>query len=94
MTPEKTTEQAVNEKVGIGAYLSLAFAVVFFSGLCASSQWWGVFDFTTVNGGFGRLVSGVTEQGDAIKTPWPTSEARAAPAPSTASCSLFPSFRR
>lgn len=40
MTPEKTTEQAVNEKVGIGAYLSLAFAVVFFSGLCASSQWW------------------------------------------------------
>ena len=68
MTPEKTTEQAVNEKVGIGAYLSLAFAVVFFSGLCASSQWWGVFDFTTVNGGFGRLVSGVTEQGDAIKT--------------------------
>ena len=60
MTPEKTTEQAVNEKVGIGAYLSLAFAVVFFSGLCASSQWWGVFDFTTVNGGFGRLVSGVT----------------------------------
>lgn len=35
MTPEKTTEQAVNEKVGIGAYLSLAFAVVFFSGLCA-----------------------------------------------------------
>lgn len=50
MTPEKTTEQAVNEKVGIGAYLSLAFAVVFFSGLCASSQWWGVFDFTTVNG--------------------------------------------
>ena len=68
MTPEKTTEQAVNEKVGIGAYLSLAFAVVFFSGLCASSQWRGVFDFTTVNGGFGRLVSGVTEQGDAIKT--------------------------
>lgn len=48
--------------------ISLAFAVVFFSGLCASSQWWGVFDFTTVNGGFGRLVSGVTEQGDAIKT--------------------------
>ena len=35
MPPEKTTEQAVNEKVGIGAYLSLAFAVVFFSGLCA-----------------------------------------------------------
>ena len=28
MTPEKTTEQAVNEKVGIGAYLSLAFAAV------------------------------------------------------------------
>lgn len=66
--PRKNDRTGVNEKVGIGAYLSLAFAVVFFSGLCASSQWWGVFDFTTVNGGFGRLVSGVTEQGDAIKT--------------------------
>lgn len=66
MTPEKTTEQAVNEKVGIGAYLSLAFAVVFFSGLCASSQWWGVFDFTTVNGGFGRLVSGLPGEAAAV----------------------------
>lgn len=63
MTSENTTE-----KVGIGAYLSLACAVVFFSGLCASSQWWGVFDFTTVNGGFGRLVSSVADQGETIKT--------------------------
>lgn len=38
MTPEKTTEQAVNEKVGIGAYLSLAFAVVFRSHLPSSSS--------------------------------------------------------
>lgn len=39
-----TTQEtpAVEEKVGIGAYLSLIFAIIFFSGLCASSHWWGV----------------------------------------------------
>ena len=38
-----TTQEtpAVEEKVGIGAYLSLIFAIIFFSGLCASSHWWG-----------------------------------------------------
>lgn len=66
-TTTQETPAVVEEKVGIGAYLSLIFAIIFFSGLCASSHWWGVFDFTTVNGGFGKLVSGVTQNGDALQ---------------------------
>lgn len=48
------------KKVGVGAYIALIFACVFFSGALASTQWWGVFDFTTLNGGWGKLVSNVT----------------------------------
>ena len=33
------------KKVGIGAYISLIFACVFFSGAFASNHWWGIFDF-------------------------------------------------
>ena len=66
-TTTQETPAVVEEKVGIGAYLSLIFAIMFFSGLCASSHWWGVFDFTTVNGGGGKLVSGVTQTGDALQ---------------------------
>lgn len=66
-TPAATTTPA-DEKVGIGGYISLLFAIIFFSGLCASKQWWGIFDFTTVNGTFGQLVASVADQGDAIKT--------------------------
>ena len=42
-------------KVGVGAYIVLITAIVFFSGLLKSSEWWGVFDFTTLNGAFGKL---------------------------------------
>ena len=59
---------ADNAKVGIGAYISLALAIVFFSGLCASKQWWGVFDFTTLNGSFGQLLSSVSLDGETLKT--------------------------
>ncbi len=65
MTSAQTSGE---EKVGISAYISLAFAIVFFSGVLASSQWWGIFDFTTVNGGFGKVVVSVTDAGDTIKT--------------------------
>lgn len=57
-----------SQAAGIGGYISLAFAIVFFSGLCATSEWWGVFDFTTLNGSFGTLVASVTENNDAIAT--------------------------
>lgn len=68
MTSQQEPVQVDEGKVGIVAHLSLIFAVIFFSGLCASSQWWGIFDFTTLNGGFGKLVSSVTQNGDVIQT--------------------------
>ncbi len=69
-TENKQTElnTQANEKVTIGNYISLIFACVFFSGLCATSQWWGIFDFTTLNGGFGKVVAGVSQNGDTIST--------------------------
>ncbi|MCI5851361.1 MAG: hypothetical protein MR009_07380 [Sutterellaceae bacterium] len=48
--------QTPEKKVGIGAYIALLFACVFFSGALASTHWWGVFDFTTLNGAWGKVV--------------------------------------
>lgn len=55
------------EKVGVGGYIALAFACVFFSGVLASNQWWGIFDFSTLNGAFGKLVTGVSQSSDTLK---------------------------
>lgn len=66
MSKQEQTPKA--EKVGIGGYISLIFAIVFFSGICAGNHWWGIFDFSTVNGSFGKVVTGVTQNGEAIKT--------------------------
>ncbi|WP_299013611.1 nucleoside recognition domain-containing protein [uncultured Photobacterium sp.] len=55
-------------KVTIGSYIALAFAVVFFSGLLQSNEWYGVFDFTTLNGSFGNVVYSVNETADGIQT--------------------------
>ncbi|MGL5695652.1 MAG: nucleoside recognition domain-containing protein, partial [Plesiomonas shigelloides] len=57
-----------NKPVRWGAYVALAFALIFFSGAMKSTGWQGVFDFTTLNGTFGKLVSGVKQTGDAITT--------------------------
>jgi len=57
-----------NRKVTIGSYLALAFAVVFFSGTLQSNEWFGIFDFSTLNGSFGRMVSSVSVAGEEIKT--------------------------
>ena len=48
MSNNTNTPAVDQNQVGIGGYISLIFAIVFFSGLCASKQWWGIFDFTTV----------------------------------------------
>lgn len=56
------------QKTGPGAYFALAFAAVFFSGLLGGKEWYGVFDFTTLNGAFGRVVSGVSQQGETLTT--------------------------
>lgn len=44
-------------KIGPVASFALAFAAVFFSGLLGGKEWYGVFDFTTLNGTFARVVS-------------------------------------
>ncbi len=56
------------EKVTIGGYISLIIAVLFFSGLMVSDRWWGIFDYTVLNGSFGQLVSKVTESGGELTT--------------------------
>lgn len=56
------------QKTGPGAYVALAFAALFFSGLMGGDSWYGVFDFTTLNGAFGKVVTGVSQQGDAVAT--------------------------
>lgn len=55
-------------KVGPGAYFALAFAAVFFSGLLGGKEWYGVFDFTTLNGAFGKVVTKVNLEGDTLTT--------------------------
>ncbi|BDH45077.1 hypothetical protein TUM12370_11210 [Salmonella enterica subsp. enterica serovar Choleraesuis] len=53
--------------MGPGAYLALGFAAVFFSGLLGGQHWYGIFDFTTLNGAFGRIVSSTSLDGEDIK---------------------------
>ena len=61
-----TTTPQTKEKVGIGAYVSLIFACVFFSGVLACNHWWSVFDFTSLNGGFGKVVASVSQSADGV----------------------------
>ncbi len=56
------------EKIGIGAYISLICACIFFSGALTSPEWWGVFDFSTLKGAFGKLVLGVQYQNEHLTT--------------------------
>lgn len=56
------------KKVTIGNYIFLIMACVFFSGVCATNQWWGIFDFTTINGSFGKVVTAVSQNADGIHT--------------------------
>lgn len=56
------------ERIGPGAYFTLIFAAIFFSGLLSGNTWYGVFDFTTLNGAFGRVVSSASVDGDALAT--------------------------
>lgn len=57
-----------DDKPGPGAYVALAFAAVFFSGLLAGKEWYGVFDFTTLNGAFGKVVSKASLEDGALTT--------------------------
>jgi len=62
-----TNPTKTDRKVTIGSYIALAFAVVFFSGLMHSNEWYGVFDFTTLNGSFGKVAYDVIESADGIQ---------------------------
>ena len=52
------------EKVGVGAYISLFFAMCFFSGVFYKMpdayRWLGAFDFTTLIGKFGSVSGAAT----------------------------------
>ncbi|NRF13618.1 nucleoside recognition domain-containing protein [Vibrio coralliilyticus] len=54
-------------KVTWGCYVALAFAAIFFSGLMKSGEWYGVLDFTTLNGSFGQVAYNVTETADGVE---------------------------
>ncbi|MHA7002101.1 nucleoside recognition domain-containing protein [Aeromonas schubertii] len=63
-----SSQETTKESRSIGSYLALAFAVVFFSGLLQSKQWFGVFDFTTLNGSFGTVVQSVSQGSEGVTT--------------------------
>ena len=55
------------EKVTLGCYISLALAIVFFSGMAAGSGYfWSFLDFTTLMGSAGKVVGKVSESGDGL----------------------------
>lgn len=61
--------QIDKEKVSIGCYISLALAIVFFSGVAAgSSYFWSFLDFSTLMGSAGKVVGKVTETADGVST--------------------------
>lgn len=62
-----SNKEESQRRVTWGCYIALAFAVVFFSGLLQSSNWYGVFDFTTLNGSFGKVAYGVKGTADGVQ---------------------------
>lgn len=63
-----SNDVSTQRKVTIGSFIALAFALVFFSGLLKSNEWYSVFDFTTLNGSFGKVAYSVSETSEGIKT--------------------------
>lgn len=55
-------------KVTWGSFVALAFAIVFFSGMMQSTEWYGIFDFNTLNGSFGSIVGNVSESAEGVET--------------------------
>lgn len=62
-----SNQTQTDRKVTLGCYIALAFAMVFFSGLMKSNQWYGVLDFTTLNGSFGKVVYSVNEVSEGVE---------------------------
>ncbi len=57
----KTTQES-DSSIKWYSYVALIIGIVFFSGIFAASkgQWYSVFDFTVLNGGFGRIADATT----------------------------------
>ena len=55
---EKKVLPAEEEEIKWYSYVALIFAIVFFSGIFATSKaWYSVFDFTVLNGNFGKIAA-------------------------------------
>ena len=58
MSDEKKTQSTAIGKAGVGAYIALVVAILFFSGLFMKVEgvkWISAFDFTTLSGTFGTM---------------------------------------
>lgn len=56
MEEKKTFQQ--EGKIKWYSYVALLFAIIFFSGIFATSkEWYSVFDFTVLNGSFGKIAA-------------------------------------
>lgn len=58
MNEQEKNVQAQEEEIKWYSYVALIFAIVFFSGIFATSkEWYSVFDFTVLNGSFGKIAA-------------------------------------
>lgn len=58
MSEQEKNVQAPEEEIKWYSYVALIFAIVFFSGIFATSkEWYSVFDFTVLNGSFGKIAA-------------------------------------
>ena len=47
---DQSAEAELSKAPGIGGYISFIVAILFFSGLLITDKWWGIFDYTILNG--------------------------------------------
>ena len=67
-TADQSAEKELSQAPGIGGYISFIIAILFFSGLLITDKWWGIFDYTILNGSFGNVVANVADKGGEIST--------------------------
>ena len=65
---DQSAEAELSKAPGIGGYISFIVAILFFSGLLITDKWWGIFDYTILNGSFGNVVANVTDKGGELST--------------------------
>ena len=65
---DQSAEAELSKAPGSGGYISFIVAILFFSGLLITDKWWGIFDYTILNGSFGNVVANVTDKGGELST--------------------------